>query len=71
MSTYLKRLGAKVGGAFIASLTGLALADAPFNAITFDWATALTVSGSAAVLTLLQGLTARFVGDPERPNLTP
>lgn len=71
MKTYLTRLGAKVAGTFVAALTGLAVADAPFNALTFDWPTALTVSGSAAVLALLQGLTARFVGDPERPNMTP
>lgn len=71
MTVYLKRLAAKVGGTFVATLTGLAVADGTFNALTFDWKTGVTVAGSAAVLALLQGLTARFVGDEDRPNFTP
>lgn len=70
MSTYLKRLAAKVVGVFLAVLLAMVAAAQPFNVLTFDWKTALVVSGSAAVIALLEGLAARFTGDPERPNLS-
>ena len=69
MSLYLKRLIFKVVGVFIVTLAGLAGATAAFDVLTFNWTGALTVSGSAAVLALLEGLAARFVGDADRPNL--
>lgn len=69
MKTYLIRLGALVLGAFLAPLAGFVTADG-FNVLTFDWGAALTVSGLAAVAALVKGLAARFVGDPERPNLS-
>ena len=69
MSLYLKRLAVKVVGVFLASLSALALAARPFDVLTFDWPTALTVSGSAAVLALLEGLAGRFTGDPEQPRV--
>lgn len=70
MRTYLIRLAMLTLGAFLGALAGMVLAAEPFNVLTFDWKTALTVSGSAAVLALVKGLAARFVGDPERPNLS-
>ena len=69
MTTYLKRLASQTLGAFLASLLAVALAARPFDVLTFDWAAALTVSGSAAVLVLLKGLAARFSGDPDTPDL--
>lgn len=70
MTVFAKRLGAKVAGVFVATLTAVAVADDAFNVLAFDWKTGLTVSGSAAVLALLEGLTARFSGDKDRPNLS-
>lgn len=70
MQTYLIRLAAMVVGAFLSTLAGLLASQEIFNVLTFDWPGALTVSGSAAVLVLVKGLAARFVGDAERPNLT-
>lgn len=69
MPTFLKRLAYKVVGVFVVTLAAMAVAAQPFNVLTFDWGTALTVSGSAAVLALLEGLAGRFTGDPDQPTL--
>lgn len=69
MTEYLSRLAYKVGGVFVATLAAMAAAAQPFNVLTFDWGTALTVSGSVAVLALLEGLAGRLTGDPEQPTL--
>lgn len=66
---FLRRLAFKVAGVFLAALFALAMADQPFNVLTFAWGTALTVSGSAAFLALLEGLVGRFTGDPEEPRV--
>jgi hypothetical protein len=66
---FARRLAFKVLGVFLGALTALALAAQPFNVLTFDWGVALTVSGSAAVLALLEGLAGRFTGDPEQPGV--
>lgn len=71
MTLFLKRLAVKVVGVFVATLAAMAAAAQPFNVLEFDWITALTVSGSVAVLALLEGLAARFTGDPDRPNVAP
>ena len=70
MSTYLRQLTYKVLGVFLASLLALAAAAQPFNVLDFDWGTSLTVSGSAAVLALLEGLAGRFTGDREQASVT-
>lgn len=70
MQTYLIRLATMTAGVFVATLAGLVSASEVFNLLTFDWPTALTTSGSAALAALIKGVAARFVGDPERPNLS-
>jgi len=70
MTGYAKRLALKVAGVFTAGLAGMAAADMPFNVLTFDWSTALTVSGSAAVLALLDGIAGAFTGDRQEPTVT-
>ncbi|MFJ8301611.1 hypothetical protein ACIQ9R_37680 [Streptomyces sp. NPDC094447] len=70
MRKYLFDLLYMVLGTFLAGLAAMATADGVFNALTFDWGNALTVSGSAAVLVLIQGLAARFQGDPERARFS-
>ena len=67
---FLKRLAIKVLGVFVLTLAALAAAARPFDILTFDWVVALTVSGSAAVLALLEGLAGRFMGDPDRPGVS-
>jgi ABC-type nickel/cobalt efflux system permease component RcnA len=69
MRKYLADLAYMVLGTFLATLAGMASAGA-FDVLTFDWGNALTVSGSAAVLVLIQGLAARFQGDRERARFT-
>lgn len=69
-TTYLKRLAVKVAGVGSASLLAMAAAAHPFNVLTFDWSTSLTVAGSAAVLALLEGLAGAFSGDKEEPTVT-
>lgn len=69
-TTYLKRLATKVLGVGTASLAATALAAHPFNVLTFDWTTNLTVAGSAAVLALLEGLAGAFAGDKDEPTVT-
>lgn len=70
MGTYARRLALKTLGVGVASLTALALAAKPFDVLTFDWTTNLTVAGSAAVLALLEGLAGAFTGDREEPTVT-
>lgn len=70
MKTYLADLAYTVGGAFALTLAGLATAAEPFDLLTFDWSTNLTVSGSAATLALLHGIAARFQGDPDRARFS-
>lgn len=66
MRKYLFDLAYTVLGTFLAGLAAMASADEVFNALTFNWGNALTVSGSASLLVLLHGLAARFQGDPDR-----
>lgn len=70
MKLYLSRLATEVAGVFAGSLAATASAAEVFNALTFDWGNALTIAGSLATLTLLKGVAARFVKDPESPSLT-
>lgn len=70
MSTYVRQLTTKVFGVFLAALLAVVAAAQPFNALTFDWGTALTISGSAAVLALLEGLAGRFTGDRDQASIT-
>lgn len=69
MALYLRRLAFKVIGVFLAALLAMAAAAQPFSVLSFDWGTALTVAGSAAVLALLEGLAGRFTGDTEQPRV--
>lgn len=70
MRKYLIDLGYTTGVAFLTPLVALAAADKPFNALTFDWGTSLTVAGSSAVLALLHGLLAGLQGDRSRARFT-
>lgn len=67
---FIKRLATKVLGVFFGALLAVVAAAQPFNVLTFDWGTALTIAGSAAVLALVEGLAGRFRGDPEQPTVT-
>lgn len=70
MSTdFLKRLALKVIGVFVTTLAALAAAAQPFDVLSFDWKVSLTVSASAAVLALLEGLAGAFTGDTEQPGI--
>lgn len=69
MRKYLADLAYMVLGTFLAALAGMASAGV-FDVLTFDWGKALAVSGSAAVLVLIQGLAARFQGDPDRARFS-
>jgi ABC-type nitrate/sulfonate/bicarbonate transport system substrate-binding protein len=69
-TTYLKRLALKVAGVGSASLLAMAAAAQPFNVLTFNWGTSLTVAGSAAVLALLEGLAGGLTGDRDQPTVT-
>lgn len=69
MSDYLRRLAIKTLGVFLVTLAGQAGASGAFDVLTFAWVPALTVSGSAAVLALLEGLAGRFTGDREEPTV--
>jgi len=66
---FAKRLAAKVFGVFLAALLAVVAAARPFNALEFDWGTALTIAGSAAVLALLEGLAGKFTGDTSQPSI--
>lgn len=70
MGTYARQLAFKVVGVFLGALLAVVAAAQPFNALTFDWSTALTISGSAAVLALLEGLAGRFTGDRDQASIT-
>lgn len=70
MGLYLRRLALKTGGVFLAGVAAMAAAAQPFNVLTFDWTSTLTVAGSAAVLALLDGLAGRFTGDADQPSVT-
>lgn len=70
MSSYLRDLLERVLLVFATTLAGLAAGAEPFNVLTFDWGSALTVSGSAAVLALLVGVASKGVGDPNKAGLT-
>lgn len=69
-TTYLKRLVTKVLGVGTATLAATALAAHPFNVLTFDWGTNLTLAGSAAALALLEGVAGAFTGDKDEATLT-
>lgn len=68
MSAYLRDLAERVLASFaggVLSVTGL---DA-FNILHLDWKAAVGVGGGAALLSLLKGLAARRVGDPDSAGL--
>lgn len=69
MSEYVKDLFERVLATFLATLAGLALAAQPFDILDFDWRTSLTVSASAAVLSLLKGVVARSTGPTDGAGL--
>ena len=69
MNHYLKDLAERVTATFLATLSGLALAAQPFDILSFDWGTSLTVSASAAVLSLLKGVVARMTGPTDGAGL--
>jgi len=66
---FLIDLGERVVATFAASLLAIALAAQPFNVLEFDWGSALTVSVSAAFLTLLKGLVAQHTGPTDGAGL--
>lgn len=70
MIVFVKRLAVKVVGVFVVSMFAVMAASRPFSVLEFDWMVAFTVSASAAVLALVEGLAGRFTGDPERPRLS-
>lgn len=69
MTQYVKDLFERVVSTFLATLSGLALAAQPFDLLSFDWRTSLTVSASAAVLSLLKGVAARATGPTDGAGL--
>jgi hypothetical protein len=69
VALFARRLAFKVIGVFLAALLSVMLADQPFNVLTFHWAAAVAVAGSAAVLALVEGLAGRFTGDPDQPGI--
>jgi len=70
MSMYLRQLALKTAGVGVVTLAAMAAAARPFDVLTFNWSAALTVSGSAAVLALLEGLAGRFTGDKDQASVT-
>jgi len=66
---FLRDLAERTAMTFFATLAALALAAQPFNVLTFAWGPALTVSLSAAVLTLLKGLVAQHTGPTDGAGL--
>ena len=69
MTQYVKDLFERVLMTFAQTLAGLALADQPFNLLSFDWNTALAVSASASLLALLKGVLARSTGPTDGAGL--
>lgn len=67
---FVRQLALKVSGVFTTALVALALAARPFDVLTFNWTSALTVSGSAAVLALLEGLAGKLTGDRDQASIT-
>lgn len=59
---YLKDLGARVGGVFVAALLSALTAgtEQAFDVTTVNWPEALSVAAGAAVLSLLKGLAAKL-----------
>ncbi len=54
----VKDVSERVVSTFLQVLLGLVTTDVVFNALAFDWVTALTVAGSAAVVALIKNLVA-------------
>ena len=50
-------------------LLGFFLADQPFDVVHFDWTKALTVAGSAVVLSFVTSLVSSKVGPDDSPSL--
>ena len=70
MGTFARQLLLKTAGVGVATLSAMALAAQPFNVLTFNWGSALTVSGSAAALALLEGLAGKLTGDKDQASVT-
>ena len=69
MSTFVKDLveravASAAGG--VLSVTGLDLV----NVLSLDWKAAFGIGAGAALVSVLKGLVARRVGDPESASLT-
>lgn len=69
MTTYLKDLAERVGGAFAFGLLAQ-LPEQGFDVRTWPWADSLSLAGSFAVLTLLAGVAARYKGDSSTAGFT-
>ena len=68
MTQYVKDLFERVAMTFLATLLAFAGAG-PLDILSFDWPTALTVSASAAFLSLLKGVLARSTGPTDGAGL--
>lgn len=68
MSEYVKDLFERVISTFLATLLAFVSAG-PLDVLSFDWPTALTVSASAALLSLLKGVLARTTGPTDGAGL--
>lgn len=68
MNAYLRDLLERVTSTFAATL-GAVWAAGPLNILESDWKTALSVSASAALLSLLKGVVARGTGPTDGAGL--
>lgn len=66
---FWRDLAERAGVTAIETLVALMLADGAFNVLTFNWATALTVTLSTTVLSVAKSLAAGQVGDPDTASL--
>lgn len=69
MTDYLKDLAGRVTGAFAVGTLGALGADEIVSIIAVDWKTALGVGAMSAAVSLLKGVAAKFVGDPDNASL--
>ena len=67
---FVRQLALKVSGVFATGLLAMTAAARPFDVLTFNWATALTVAGSGAVIALLEGLAGKLIGDRDQASVT-
>lgn len=60
----VKATAERAAKTFLQALAALALGDGVFDLFSFDWRAALTMSASAAVLSVLSSLGSTAVGNP-------